>query len=376
MRRQLSRRSRRTAAVALAAVGSAAVVGLLVTPADAQAPDIAAWWSAANVGNGAPAPPAPPDVPAGDLLVQGSNGNGSAPALPISGAPATSQAVAALSFQLPDGASVGALTLTIDGTAPPSAPTIVACKSTKKFFAEENGPWTDVPPSDCSQTSTAKLSSDGKSLVFDDISKLVGDGELSVVLLPGAVDRVVLKKPDDSALSVTTAGGLGAAAPPFGTGTTGSPSASGFGSQPQPQAPVGGAVVLPAAGSGDSQAVAPPVVAPSQPATSGQATQPVAAAQASSGTGGLTTTQRRVLAGFVIALELLGFMLLMGDRDVERLALGTAGAGAVGAGAVGAGAVGGRLRPPDRGRQLAATASSVGGVGRFRAERQGKAPRL
>jgi len=69
-------------------------------------------------------------------------------------------------------------------------------------------------------------------------------------------------------------------------------------------------------------------------------------------------------------------MLLMGDRDVERLALGTAGAGAVGAGAVGAGAVGGRLRPPERGRQLAATASSVGGVGRFRTERQGKAPRL
>ena len=93
-------------------------------------------------------------------------------------------------------------------------------------------------------------------------------------------------------------------------------------------------------------------------------------ARASSGTGGLSTTQRRVLAGFVIALELLGFLLLMGDRDVERLALGSAAAGGA------AGAVGGRLRPPDRGRPLGATASSISGVGRFRTERQGKAPKL
>lgn len=370
MRRPLSRRFRRTAAVAIASVGSAAVVALLVAPASAQAPDTAAWWNAANAGNGTPTPPAPPDVPAGDLLVQGSNGNGSAPALPVSGAPATSQAVAGLSFDLPDGATVGALTLTIDGTAPPSAPTIVACKATKKFFAEENGPWGDVPPSDCSQTSSPKLSSDGKSLVFDDISKLVGDGHLSIVLLPGAVDRVVIKKPDDSALSVTTASGLGSSAPAFGTGTSAGP--SGPGPASQPVAPVGGAAVLPPA-SGGSAPVAPPVVAPSQPTGSASgSTQPAAASRASSGTGGLSTTQRRVLAGVVIALELLGFLLLMGDRDVERLALGSAAAGA----GAGVGAVGGRLRPPDRGRSLPAAVSSVGGVGRFRTERQGKAPRL
>src|SRR3954451_18269342 len=341
MKRQQSRRFRRTAAVALAVVGSTAVVGLLVAPANAQAPDVVAWWSAANVGNGAPTPPAPPDVPAGDLLVQGSNGNGSAPALPVSGAPATSQAVAGLRFDLPDGASVGALTVTIDGTPPPSTPTIVACKAAQSFAAVDNGPWTSVPPSDCSQTSSPKLSSDGKTLVFDDISKLVGDGQLSVILLPGAVDRVVIKKPDDSALSVTTAGGLGASAPAFGTGTAAGPTSSRFGSQPQ--APVGGTSVLPPAGSGGAEAVAPPVVAPSQPTTTGQATQPVAATQASRGTGGLSTPQRRVLAGFVIALELLGFLLLMGDRGVERLALGPAAAGGA------AGAVGGRVRPPGRG---------------------------
>jgi len=161
---------------------------------------------------------------------------------------------------------------------------------------------------------------------------------------------------------------LGGSVPPLSSGASGGSTASGFASQPQ--APVGGSAVLPAAGSGPSQPVAPPIVAPSTPAGSAQGSQPVAAARASSGTGGLSTTQRRVLAGLVIGLELLGFMLLMGDRDVERLALGPAAA------AGGVGAVGGRLRPPDRGRQLPATVSSVAGVGRFRTQRQGKAPKL
>jgi hypothetical protein len=361
----VTRRRRRTAAALLAVAGSATVVVLMVAPASAQAPDVAAWWSAANVGNGAPPPPAPPDVPAGDLLVQGSNGNGAAPALPVSGAPATSQAVAGLSFDLPDGATVGALTLTIDGTAPPAPPTIVACKATQSFVAVENGAWTDVPPSDCSQTSTPKL--DGSKLVFDDISKLVANGRLSVTILPGALDRVVLKKPDDSALTVMTAGGFGASAPPLGTGSNAGPITDASGGAPAPPvAAVGGGAVLPPAGT-DGTSVAPPVIAPS--AAPGQsATQPVAAASGS-GTGGLSTTQRRVLAGIVIALELLGFAMLMGDRDGERLALGSV---AAGAGA----AVGGRLRAPDRGGRVPAAAPRAAGVGRFRSERHGPAPRL
>ena len=360
----MTRRRRRAAAGLLALAGSATVVALLVAPASAQAPDVAAWWNAANVGNGAPPPPAPPDVPAGDLLVQGSNGNGSAPTLPVSGAPATSQAVAGLSFDLPDGATVGSLTLTIDGTAPPAAPTIVACKATQNFVAVENGAWTDVPPSDCSQTSTPKL--DGSKLVFDDISKLVTDGRLSITILPGAIDRVVLKKPDDSALQVMTAGGLGASAPPLGTGSNAGPVTDASGGVPAPPvAAVGGGAVLPPAGAGGTS-VAPPVIAPS-PSNGQGATQPVAST-ADSGTGGLSTTQRRVLAGIVIALELLGFAMLMGDRDVEGLALGSA--------AAGAGAVGGRLRAPERGARLPVAAPRSAGVGRFRSERQGPAPRL
>ena len=356
----MRRRYRTAAAGLLAATSTAAVVVLLTGAAQAQAPDTAAWWSAANVGNGAPAPPAPPDVPSGDLLVQGSNALASVPTTPLTNAPASSQAVAGLTFQLPANATVGALTLQIDGS-PPSGVSIVACRATQNFAAEENGAWSDVPPADCTQTSQPKLT--GSKLVFDDISKLAQSTELSVVLLPGALDRVVLKKPDAGALEVTTAGALGTSAPAFGTGSNAGPAGPG-GAAAQPVAAVGGGSVLPPP-SAASPAVAPPVIAPTA-AGAQPGTQNAAATTAAPGSGGLSTTQRRVLAGVVIAAELLGFLLLMADRDVERLALGAAVPAAAG----------GRLRPPDRVARSAGPAATWAGVGRFRSERVGPPPRL
>ena len=363
--RMSRRRMKKTLAASAMAIGaSVGVVALMVPTARAQAPDVVAWWNADNVGNGAPAP-TPPDVPSGDLLVQGSNAAPAPPVAGVTGAPLSSQAVAGLIFDLPDGAQAGDLTLAIDGTPPPSV-TIVACKATQTFAAEDNGAWTDAPPSDCSATVPATV--DGTNLVFTDMSKLVSDGRLAVVLLPGSLDRVVLKKPAADALAVTTLGGFGSSAAPFGTGTNAGPVAPDGGAS-QPVAPVGGSAVLPptnVTGSA-STPVAPPVVASG---TSSPATTPAAKTEAA-GSGGLTTSQRRALAAVVIGLELLGFLLLRGDEGVEAVALG----GATAAGA-GAGLVGGRLRPPDRGRQAVAAASSIAGVGRFRAARQGRAPRL
>jgi hypothetical protein len=346
------------AAAGLGSVGTTTVLALLLTaPAQAQAPDVAAWWNSANVGNGAPPPPVPPDVAAGDLLVQGSN---AAPASPVSAAPSSSQAVAGLTFALPAGAILGPLTLHVDGTAPPQV-TVIACKATRSFFAEENGVWTDVPPSDCTNTVTAAVK--GSDIVFADVSKLASADSLSIVLLPGSVDRVVFKKPDASALSVTTSGGVGVAAPPFGSGSNAGPGSFGA-SGSQPVAPVGGGIVLPPAGTGTGAgtAVAPPVIAPSAPAASNG--RPVAATTAAAGGDGLSTSQRRALAAVVIALELVGLLLLLGDRGAERLALGATSALA-----------GGRLRPPDRGRH-ALRETSMGGIGRFTAPRDGSAPRL
>ena len=79
-------RRRRAAALSLAASGGLAAVLMLGADAQAQEPNVVAWWNSANLGDPAPAPPTPPDVKDGDLLVQGSN---AAPVqAPVGGAPA------------------------------------------------------------------------------------------------------------------------------------------------------------------------------------------------------------------------------------------------------------------------------------------------
>src|SRR3954449_10332259 len=224
---------RRRAAAWLLAVGCAAGVATLCWPgsAVAQEPDVAAWWSAANLGDPAPAPPAPPDVKAGDPLVQGSNTVPS-PGGPVGSGPGGAQAVAGLAFDLQPTDLVGALTLDIDGTVPPQV-SVIACRATARFTEVENGAWSRVPSYDADACVPGALK-DNK-VEFADIEKLVQDARLAVVVLPGPVDRVVFAKPGEGALDVTHAGSVGAGAPAFGSGTVGGGSAgsgsgAGFGS--------------------------------------------------------------------------------------------------------------------------------------------------
>jgi len=358
---------RRAVAFAMTATG---VFGVCVLcwphTAVAQEPDVAAWWNAANLGDPAPAPPAPPDVNPGDLFVQGSN-TVPTPGAPVTSAPGSAQAVAGLEFDLQPTDVVGALTLGIDGTAPPQV-SVVACRATEQFTNVENGPWSRAPAYDANACAPGALK-DGK-VVFADVGKLVQDSALSVVLLPGPVDRVVFAKPGPNALEVTHAGSVGAGAPAFGSGTgAGSGSGGAFAGAPASEA--GPSVTgpaspdLPAAASTSTGADVPPVVAGSSPASPAS---PAAASTAAPG-GGLSTSARRWLALVVIALEVLGFAVITRVPDVAPLP--AAGAAAV---------AGGRLRPPDRapggsaiGRGRSAT---IGGVGRFRRERRGAAPHI
>src|SRR3954465_13115392 len=210
---------RRRAAAWLLAVGCAVCVTTLCWPgpAAAQEPDVAAWWSPANLRDPAPAPPAPPDVNAGDLLVQGSNAV-PAPGAPIGSGPGSAQAVAGLAFDRQPTDLGGALTLEIDGNAPPQV-SVIACRATERFTEVENGAWSRAPSYDTDSCVPGALK-DGK-VEFADVAKLVQDAQLAVVLLPGPVDRIVFAKPDDGALDVTRAGTLGAGAPSFGSGTGG-----------------------------------------------------------------------------------------------------------------------------------------------------------
>jgi len=323
---------------------------------------VAAWWNSANVGDPAPAPPAPPDVHDGDLFVQGSNAAPSG--TPVGAAPPSSQALAGLAFDLQPTDLVSALKLTVDGSPPPQV-TVDACKATGGFASEQNGPWNDVPAYDANACAPGALK--GNDVVFGDVSKLVTNSRLAVVLVPGPVDRVVFKKPSAGTLAVTHAGSVGSSAPAFGTGTgtdAGAPAtvAGGSGAAFAQPPPSGGAAGLPGAPSTGAPAGQAPVVAGNSP---GSGAVPTAARTAASSSSGLTPAQRRGIGLAVIALEVLGFALL------RRMPDGTA--AAVGPGIA---TVGGRLRAPDRIRSDAGPAGVLGGVGRFRRERRGAVPHV
>jgi hypothetical protein len=357
--------ARRYAALGLLSSSTvAAVMFIAPTPVSAQAPDAAAWWNSTNVGDPAPTPPPPPDVKSGDLFVQGSNAGAPLPVNPLGAAPATTQAVSGVSFDLPNGALVNSMTLPIDGTAPPQI-SVVVCATKEPFTSTENGPWSEVPSYDGNACSPGKLK--GNAVEFADIGKLVLRDKLSVLILPGPLDRIVFKAPGNKTLDVSSGGGVGAAAPPLGAGTGSTTTTGGKGSSGT--AAVGGTAVapppsagLPGAGTTSSDAGAPPLVAGSDTGTPA-ASQTAAPAASSSG---LSTRDRRIIALIVIAAEVVGYALLMRNRA-------PAAAPVTGTAAV----AGGKLRAPDRwagGR--AAAAAGTAGVGRFRRDRIGPAPHL
>lgn len=366
-------RARRRLAAGSVLVASTASLWLLLAPATghAQEPDASAWWNAANLGDPAPAPPVPPDVADGDLLVQGSNAG--AGSTPLGAAPASSQAVAGLRFDLQPTDVVGALRLTVDGDPPPQV-SIVACRATEAFGSASNGTWSKVPRYDGDACVDSKL--EDKDVVFANVASLVADSQLAVVILPGAIDRVVFKPPDDGTLEVTHAGAVGEKAPDFGAGaqSSGEQPPADSGAAAPPQSSVGGTDVvappttpdLPGGGTVDApQSDQAPVLADS-PAPTSPSTQPAAATTDE----GLSTGQRRAIALIVIAAEVVGYALLTRTSDGS----------AVPAAAV-AGMASGRLRPPDRaigglGRFGSGDGPTPGGVGRFRRDRQGPTPRL
>ncbi|MGI8610553.1 MAG: hypothetical protein ACR2MY_15235, partial [Candidatus Dormibacteria bacterium] len=175
------------------------------------------WWQVANQ-SGALAVPPPPDVSTTkhELYVHGAGGAGlpgqvPAPPAQPSNAQGGAQSLAAIRYQIPDGAEVKKLTLKITGTAPPSAPGIIACLITDPAFrAEDNGPASDIPKYDCGTLAAGKPNAANSAIEFADIGKLVKGGDLQLMLVPGQLDRVVFAMPDATALQV----GAGFTQPP------------------------------------------------------------------------------------------------------------------------------------------------------------------
>jgi hypothetical protein len=330
----VSRNARRLAGVGVATTGALFAVFLGTSDVSfAQSPTVAAWWSASNAGDPAPPPPQP-GVHQGELLVQGSNAV--AQGTPIGPAPASSQAVAGLAFDLQPTDLVGALSLTIDGS-PPQQVSVTACRATATFTTSYGGPWSQVPPYD--NTACVPGALKGNVVTFKGVNALVRNDSLAVVLLPGPLDRVVFAKPTEQTLVVQHGGSVGISAPAFGSGTD----QGGFGPPP-------GAVVPPVAPLSGAPISAPRGPLPPNPAGTGANPPPVVAGpqqqptrQVALAGDGLSRTTRRVIALSVIALEVAGFLLL--------------------------------ARAPGQATGARATATERG-VGRFRRARTGPAPQV
>jgi hypothetical protein len=173
-----------------AAVAAVMTLGVLPTAAHADAPRDKGWWTVTNPGGLPAAPPAPPDVPADGLLIQGGGG----------GAPT---AYAALLYELPQGSTAGNLTLTIaPNSATTPSTTLQVCPLLQPInHPEAGGPIADAPPFNCAHAVTAAPGADAKGYQFQ-AAGLVADGLVAVAILPtGPVDRVVLSAPDAGSLT-------------------------------------------------------------------------------------------------------------------------------------------------------------------------------
>ena len=300
---------------------------LLPSPARAAAPDAVGWWSAAHRAAVPVTPPPPPDVAAGDLLLQGGDLQRELPDT----APAPT-AYAALRYAVPEGGVVTGLALQVAAGA--QATDVRAYPAASAWQPVENGAIDDAPSPDLARYAVATLSADGTTLAFPDIGKLMtDDGLLDVVLVPGVGDRVVVHRPTAAALSVALATGPPVTAPPV---------------EPAPGPVEVVPVTAPAPGLPPVTGPLPQVVVPTPtPAAQPQLPAPVAA-----GSPLVRVAADDARARWVVALEALlvaAFFGLLGQGPLARLGLRTGPAEAAG---------------------------TERGVGRFRAVREGTAPRL
>jgi hypothetical protein len=184
--------------VRLLPVGLLGVALVLVPgPVHAQGAEAQGWWSSLHRA-AAPAPPAPPDVGPTDLLLQGGDVERAVPGTGTAPAPT---ALAALRFHVTTSAAVGSLVLRVAAQA--RAADVRAYPTTTSWVPAQDGAIEDAPTPDLSRYSAGALSTDGATLVFPDIGRMVtDDGLLSVVLVPGPTDRVVVHAPLPTALAV------------------------------------------------------------------------------------------------------------------------------------------------------------------------------
>lgn len=274
-----------------------------------------AWWTVTSPGHGLPGLPTSPDVGKDQLLVQGSN---AVPAVGALGAaPTSSQAVSAIRWRIPAGRTPTAVTLTIAGQAPPAV-SIQACRITADFKPVSGGPYSQVPAHTCAHPVDATLK--GSTVTFAGVGRLAQGHALSILLVPGPLDREVIAQPGPSALTLAKAKPRAKqkkpTPPPTNPGAKPSPAHPGTGAGAPPGGPAvggggggGGGFAAPAPPG--NAAVAPPKGQSPQVAGTGSGAAPPATGNAAPAAALLPAAGwRRLVAGLIVAAEVAVFALL------------------------------------------------------------------
>ena len=389
---------RRAAGAVLLGAALASGSATLLTPA-AHADDLsvqptaAAWFDPTWQSAAQPAPPLPPDVTAYDLYLTGlpdavttvvANTPLAAPANPTSSSDDgyhVALAFAAIHITVPAGATAQTLSLDLGGALPVATlstvmqPSPLACLTTSAWSGSGQETYASAPTYDCTRSSSAKLSTDGTQLQFNDIGRLQKGTTLDFVVITQdpVYQRLVVSVPAKDTLTLLDFGanqttGLGDdATPPVYDPTTGASSTA-----------------LPASGAPDASTNTDGAAGSSSGSESDGAGQvlaggvPVGAAAPTSGLAGATGTadglptsaapslvqamrhafgRSYAIAGLVV-LVMAGLWLLLTDGGPALLT-----------GAVATTPLVARRRaePADR---------TVMGIGRFRSVRDGAVPRL
>jgi hypothetical protein len=325
-----------------------------------------AWFDATRATSAIPATPEA-GVKKGELLVSGVTVNtADLPALPLPSTIPVLQritAFAALQFTIPKGATPATLTLPLDGAGLtkitsklPSGVSPEACPTTSKWRAGDQQSIAAAPTYSCKKlSSSGDLSTDGKSIEFTGINRLIHGNKLSFVILPGTLglDRLVFTKPDRKTLGLLRFGGTAVTAPsippvPTPTESTGSGS-----SVPFTGGSGGGSVSVPVPSGAGASAVSNPGGAPQvATTTTTPALQPLAAKP--------FNTKRERLAAIALLVALVVTTMWLAATDQSGRTFATIRV----------------LRALSTGSPLPDLPTREWGVGRFRAQRDGRPPTI
>lgn len=349
--------TRRTAArrALLAALVAGGFPVLLAGPGGAATAGGAGWWYRPNASALPLAPPAPPVVGDGQLLVQGQ--------------PEGPTAVAAVRFQLDPAEGEPVLRIRpASGSTVPAGASVQACRAIVAWPDAKAGKWEDRPLADCSKP-VAGVIGEGGVIDFA-LAPLLTGQTLDVVLTPGTVATpaggagsaftLVFDKPSPTALR-TTRGPSTTGGDPTPTGP--GPDASTFALPPTTSLPALGGL-LPDGSAAPLPLLSTTATAPPASASTVLASPPQARVAAPAVAVGSASRNDRA--------KLFGFLVLLGAAAAAYWAATTPAPAALMAG------IGRFARPVPRGGPGGPGPAdpAMGGLGRFARRRTGPPPPL